>query len=1397
MSFFFAKASKGPEAAPSKPKALGAPRSARANVAAVSRLGCLACPLNNAPGIVTPKMPPTLGEGGIYFLAEAPGKEDDENAGQPLTGPPGALLRQCIRDSSVSVPSFDNVINCFPGDTKVVPGGSINKVYRRQYKGPLIVVETVGGNHLSGTPNHPILTPLGWIPLKVLQYGSELFSSRDPNWMKGGNPYIKNIPSTFLEIFNAFSKSAISIGVVGGSMDFHGDGSNREINVLEPTGSLLPELNTSFFEEISENNFIRADTIRNNFKILSPPDSHFSDMTLGGPESLLTKCISIGPRPEFNPSIENKSFDCLSGNSILHRQEAKTFTTFIESDKFIDKVIRISSIDFEGHVFNLETESGGYVANGIHVSNCCPPGNRTPVWNEVEACRPRRIKWIEQQKPKLIVGLGVIPLHFMLHSTDMSGMRGRLFAVKVGNHRCWFMPTYHPSFILKTAYDKRKPLNSKLGHCFRTDVKRACEIADKLEPPVIESEQQIRSGVEYYDGSSQDHYGRLCTLLDLAREAKVKAVDIETQGLRSFGKGAKLLTIAFSFGTTNFAFAFNHPKAQWGVQERTEIQRCVQRILQDGTLKIAHNAPFEIEWFIQSFGKEVVNHQAWECTMMQAHFLDERKGKQGGGKAPYQSLDFLCKQHFGVAYKSMFKLNKKDMGSGDLNEVLVYNAVDTKYTLRLWKRQTKLLKEQGLYDAYLEALPRQPTVALMQYMGIGVNQSEIAELQIKLEGPIKHLEMQINLLPDVRAFKTKTGNFNPLSQTDLINFFKELNFGLKNDEGKLSVDKEILEGIDHPLANLIIELRNKTKLKSTYVDCFELGKGDFIWPDGLIHTSFNTTFTETGRLSCVAPWTPILTKRGFVPINTIQNGDYVWTHKKRWRKVLAAFSKGFEQMYDLHLANGQILTCTKNHRLLLSDNIWKTVGEICGCLEMVDLAGSEYTGGIKSLPEQRTETGGSNSKGPANNDFQHMVGHQKLYGGERTKSSTEIALLSIKDGHKESHAGEVVGKTPWLERTMRGWLWLLNHKNPIWQNICASQSNDRCIGIEENTQGVGGSPHRWEWKEQLFGQFGPNHETRASRYSQTSTSGLKVLKIEKVELSRSCEVFDLTVDEDSSYESCGVFSHNSDQPNQQNWPKRRDSWVRKSVIAPKGYSILAFDYGQLEGCTAAMCSKDKTLVKALWESYDIHLEWAQKTAALYPDIIGGPEVLSDKAELKKFRSVIKNKLVFPAIFGASNESIAGYLQIPLHIVNKIMQEFWATFTGLGEWQSALMKTYYEAGWVASPTGRLRRYPLTKNQVINFPVQSVAADIVCDAMNALSEHAVQTRQWHLHPILNVHDDLTFVVPDSLIPESVETIVKTMLTPDYDFINVPLSVEVSEGKNWFEMRELAKFFSNEAL
>jgi DNA polymerase len=91
-----------------------------------------------------------------------------------------------------------------------------------------------------------------------------------------------------------------------------------------------------------------------------------------------------------------------------------------------------------------------YIGNAV---KCRPPGNRTPEASEIAACRP----WLERQiallQPKIIVLLGKVAVHSVLHEDkSLASLRGRRFE-RTGIP---VVVTYHPAYLLRNLPDKAK-----------------------------------------------------------------------------------------------------------------------------------------------------------------------------------------------------------------------------------------------------------------------------------------------------------------------------------------------------------------------------------------------------------------------------------------------------------------------------------------------------------------------------------------------------------------------------------------------------------------------------------------------------------------------------------------------------------------------------------------------------------------------------------------------------------------------------------------------------------------------------------------------------------------------------------------------------------------------------
>jgi uracil-DNA glycosylase len=91
-----------------------------------------------------------------------------------------------------------------------------------------------------------------------------------------------------------------------------------------------------------------------------------------------------------------------------------------------------------------------YIAN---ILKCRPPQNRDPNPLEVATCTPYLLEQIDLIEPKIIMALGRIAAHFLLHTDEtMAKLRGKEFHY----HHTPLLVTYHPAYLLRAPREKRK-----------------------------------------------------------------------------------------------------------------------------------------------------------------------------------------------------------------------------------------------------------------------------------------------------------------------------------------------------------------------------------------------------------------------------------------------------------------------------------------------------------------------------------------------------------------------------------------------------------------------------------------------------------------------------------------------------------------------------------------------------------------------------------------------------------------------------------------------------------------------------------------------------------------------------------------------------------------------------
>lgn len=91
--------------------------------------------------------------------------------------------------------------------------------------------------------------------------------------------------------------------------------------------------------------------------------------------------------------------------------------------------------------------------------------------------------------------------------------------------------------------------------------------------------------------------------------------------------------------------------------------------------------------------------------------------------------------------------------------------------------------------------------------------------------------------------------------------------------GKFKLDKEILEHIDHPLARVVLEIRDLTKSCSTYFDAFEKYTGS----DEILHANVNPLGADTSRMSISRPSLQNLKRGPTVRDSVVAREDHVLT----------------------------------------------------------------------------------------------------------------------------------------------------------------------------------------------------------------------------------------------------------------------------------------------------------------------------------------------------------------------------------------------------------------------------------------------------------------------------------------------------------------------------------------
>ena len=450
---------------------------------------------------------------------------------------------------------------------------------------------------------------------------------------------------------------------------------------------------------------------------------------------------------------------------------------------------------------------------------------------------------------------------------------------------------------------------------FRTLTQRLHTIEKKLQPSLSNAKQEVlfaekqsdedQTGKEEFKTITVDSKEKLQTCLDALSACKRIAFDTETTNI--IPTQADLVGISLAGDPqVGYYLPVGH---KTGKQLPLEtVREALKPLLENPEIgKVGHNSKYDL---ICLHGAGFDLHPITFDTMIAEWLINPDSRSLG--------LKTLAWQRLGVEMTHIEELIGKGKKQINMAEVKIekaapYAAGDAVMTLRLVEPLEKELEDRNAsqLNANVE-VKLIPVLAMMEEKGILLDKDFFQAFSKELQQQLERLEDQIYDHVGERF------NINsPQQLSDVL--FKRLGLeppdrSRRTSSGKLSTAAGVLEAMrgQHPIIGEILDYRELTKLKSTYVDALPQQINS---KTGRVHTSFNQTGTVTGRIASQDPNLQNIPTRtelgnrvrqGFIaaPGHKLLSVDYsqielrIVAHISQDEAMIEAFRKG----QDIHAA---------------------------------------------------------------------------------------------------------------------------------------------------------------------------------------------------------------------------------------------------------------------------------------------------------------------------------------------------------------------------------------------------------------------------------------------------------------------------------------------------------------
>lgn len=324
-------------------------------------------------------------------------------------------------------------VNCLPGGAVVATGSRITGAFQRWYDGDVVVIRTATGKQLTCTPNHPILTDGGWVAAGLLNVGGNVVCDagieRKP-LVDGDNEYVEaRIEDVAKALFGDEQMATVPVPTT--AEDFHGDGIDGEVAIVATDRSLDHGREAPGPQHVGENDLALGDVglaklagggglaplllarrtatnsvvggSRKSRPLIRVGAVHAALLLLASiskgmaallqdarnrrgaaaedlgdtdnADAIKVKALDLGVIDRNRPPSGEREDEAVSAHEAVDHFSADTdlaadLLAGRAGPVSLDEIISVDVRKFLGHVFNLETATGWYVAENIITHNC-------------------------------------------------------------------------------------------------------------------------------------------------------------------------------------------------------------------------------------------------------------------------------------------------------------------------------------------------------------------------------------------------------------------------------------------------------------------------------------------------------------------------------------------------------------------------------------------------------------------------------------------------------------------------------------------------------------------------------------------------------------------------------------------------------------------------------------------------------------------------------------------------------------------------------------------------------------------------------------------------------------------------------------------------------------------